>query len=114
MADRRGIPNSDYVPDPFPGIYAPSGTGAMGSAGDRTLDPSAQSLDFESGMPNTGVVQSVSGMADPGSDSTIMPGQNDGFYDTGYSNTSTGAGDGVSVSASSHGRLSYQDKGTDD
>ncbi len=27
------IPNSDFVPDPFPGVSAPAGTGAPGSPG---------------------------------------------------------------------------------
>lgn len=45
------IPNSDFVPDPFPGIRLPSGTGAPGQHDDgltglteHTIQPAAVAL----------------------------------------------------------------------
>jgi hypothetical protein len=96
------------------GVPLPDGTGALGSAGDRTAPPDAGIPGGTSGIPGVGTAMALSLQAGPGeSASTTQPGQNAASQiapDEGgtYTFTSTGAGQGVNVSATAHGRQPWQ------
>jgi hypothetical protein len=70
------VANSDYVPDPFPGITAPTGTGAPGSQGDRTSPPDDDTPAGISGLPSIGTIMPVRLQTSMGEGtSTSQPGQ---------------------------------------
>jgi hypothetical protein len=71
------VANSDYVPDPFPGITAPAGTGAPGSQGDRTVPPDAGEPAGLSGLPGSGMIMpaALHGGGPGQGTSTSQPGQ---------------------------------------
>jgi hypothetical protein len=88
------IPNSDYVPDPFPGIRLPDGTGAPGTAGasGRAAD------DTPAGrvtLPQLGVWQEGA-RYDASTNGTVLAGQSEPSVITGGDGgyTDTGAGSG--------------------
>ena len=108
-----GVQNGDGSPvDDLFGWPMPDGTGAGGSNPQRATPPDGAIPDQVTGVPGAGVIMSLSAQTGSGSSaSPEMPGQNDlgipgAEHEDGYVNS--GAGDGVTVSASSHGRLDYQ------
>lgn len=71
------VANSDYVPDPFPGIHLPDGTGAAGTSPDRTPPGDGGVPASSSGLPGVGTEMPLSFQAGLGSSaSTVQPGQN--------------------------------------
>lgn len=70
------VANSDYIPDPFPGISAGTDTGAPGSSPDRTAPPDSVVPGGRTGLPGVGTVTALDLQAGPGeSASTSQPGQ---------------------------------------
>lgn len=106
------IPNSDHVPDEFmPGIRSgtlPTGTGAPGSpsASGRAADAVTTTVTPPWGGSQDRYPASTGGTVEPGQsgDTPISPGPASG---TGNTYTTTGAGDGTTMT-NEHGRYPWQ------
>ena len=102
-----GVPNSDYMADPFPGIRW---CGRLSPGGDQGSAPPPDATTTTVTSP-TGASWDRSTVPTHG---TTMPGQTQldwmGVDQNGI--TSTGAGQGVTVSATSHGRYPWQQAAT--
>ena len=109
-----GVINGDgsQPTEMFPGISNPSGTGAPGSDPASAAPADAVAATFTDATGNPWAQISAS------SHGTVEPGQLDGVSVLGGVTADdishTGAGDGVPISASSHGRRPWQQTGRDD